>query len=198
MQALATNGPTVSKFSGAICTPEIAHAIPTMCRWGNFRDKVGHRPGFLNSILNSNGAKGAVGHFRCSDLAFLNSKLGPGLPSRKAIRASHRGAATRMLGVSPGHAAARAGLVTGKLGTSESESQVNFCGPRTYIGWRDLYSRCSMMVDDGACSVLFCSRNSVKFTNSSGNSRLNALHDVSVATSHGSYVSLVPDLNRVS
>ena len=44
------------------------------------------------------------------------------------------------------------------------------------------------MVDDGACSVLFCSGNSVKFTNSTRNSRLKALR----VRSAGHFFSEVP------
>ena len=92
-------------------------------------------------------------------------------PAEKAIRASHREAATRQLGgVSPGQAAARAGLVTGRPGTSESESQVNLCGPRRYSRWREVYRCLKGVVDDGAVSVLFIA----DFRNSIEESRLNS------------------------
>ena len=55
-----------------------------------------------------------------------------------------------VLGVSPGHAAARAGLVSGRLGGSECNSQLNLGGPRRINRWRDYTIRCLLdAADDG-------------------------------------------------
>ena len=45
-------------------------------------------------------------------------------------------------------------MVTGRPGTSESESQVNICGLRRYIRWRDLIRCLNDVADDGVVSVL--------------------------------------------
>ena len=98
-------------------------------------------------------------------------KFAPDYPSKKAIRASHGEAATGELGVSPpGKLLPDAGLVTGRPWASESEPKVNLYGPRRYSRWRDI-GRCLTDVDDGGCSVLFCSANFVDiriFTEISG------------------------------
>ena len=116
----------------------LAYVSPTARRRGNLGARGGNQPIFEIQLLNSNGAEEGIGHFRCTNPAFSNykvSKSAPDIPSRMAIvEASHQGASGKLsAGVSPGFEATRAGLVSGRAGTSESESLLNLGGPRRYI-----------------------------------------------------------------
>ena len=150
--------PTLVSFPERLVCPGLLTCLQLRADGGTLGPRGGNQPIFETQFLNSNEGEEGIGHFRCTNPPFqIQEILAPDSPSRKAIvKASHQGASGKLIsGVSPGFEATRAGLVSGRAGTSESESLLNLGGPRRYIGWRDLYNRrLDDDLHDGAVSVL--------------------------------------------